>query len=145
MGNHQDAARHWIVTTTLAYLGTPYVWGGDDPSGFDCSGLVIEALRSIGLVENTDLTADGLMNRFRSCEVTEPAEGCLVFFLNARGKALHVGICLDRWHMIEAGGGDNKVQDEAGAWLRNAFVKIRPLPSLGLQRRFCDPVLTIKE
>jgi len=26
------------------YLGTPYVWGGDDFSGFDCSGYVIEIM-----------------------------------------------------------------------------------------------------
>jgi len=27
-----------IVDSALAYLGTPYVWGGMDPGGFDCSG-----------------------------------------------------------------------------------------------------------
>lgn len=29
-----------IVTSAARHLGVPYVWGGEDPSGFDCSGLV---------------------------------------------------------------------------------------------------------
>jgi len=31
---------------------TFYLWGGDDPlAGFDCSGFVIEILKSVGILE----------------------------------------------------------------------------------------------
>ena len=64
------------MATALSYRGTPYVWGGDDPSGFDCSGFVLECLKSVGLLpERADLTADRLMKSLDCRVVIEPTEG----------------------------------------------------------------------
>lgn len=38
------------VETALAYHGVPYLWGGETPSGFDCSGLVLYVFRQHGVV-----------------------------------------------------------------------------------------------
>lgn len=38
-----------VVDIALAYLGTPYVWGGSTPAGFDCSGLVQYCYAKVGL------------------------------------------------------------------------------------------------
>ena len=141
----RETACDWMVRTALAYLGTPYRWGGDDPSGFDCSGLVIECLRSAGLMEQIDLSADELYRKLRPHEIENPDKGNLVFWLNPSGLAYHVGLCLDPWHQISAGGGDRSTLTSSDAWERNAYVRIRPIPAYGPRCRFCDPLTAIKE
>lgn len=37
------------VETALAYHGVPYIWGGELPSGFDCSGLVLYVFKQHGV------------------------------------------------------------------------------------------------
>lgn len=38
-----------IVAYAEAQLGKPYIWGGTGPRGYDCSGLIYAAYRSVGI------------------------------------------------------------------------------------------------
>jgi cell wall-associated NlpC family hydrolase len=123
-------------------MGKWYKWGGDDPAGIDCSGLVVECLRAVGLIGNKeDLSADALLRRFLIGKVQFPYKGCLVFWLKD-GTAIHTGIMYDREHVIEAGGGDSSVTSVDDASQQNAFVRVRPWWYRGEQNVvFVNPVL----
>jgi peptidoglycan DL-endopeptidase CwlO len=38
-----------VVGIAMQYLGTPYVWAGASPGGFDCSGLVMYVFSQVGV------------------------------------------------------------------------------------------------
>ncbi|MFH2047867.1 MAG: NlpC/P60 family protein [bacterium] len=112
----------------MSYLGAPYIWGGDDPSGFDCSGFVVECLKTAGfLSENEDYTAEGLLQKYNDYLIKSPRKGALIFRLNDNGQAEHVAICLDYQFKIEAIGGNSQTITLSSSWNDNAFVKIRPV------------------
>ncbi|MFH1686420.1 MAG: NlpC/P60 family protein [bacterium] len=141
-----ERAKHWFIETALSYLGTPYVWGGDDPSGFDCSGFVNECLKTVGLIaEREDFTAAGIVERFRSDVLQEPERAALACWLNAAGAVHHVGICLDKYFCIAASGGSAVTVDSAAAWRQNAYVRIRPIRYRPERVTILDPFKRLRD
>jgi len=133
----QDAGL--MVFLAFKWYGTPYLWGGDDFSGFDCSGLVIECLQSVGCLPRGDWTADALMRRYEDCAVELPYKGCLGFRVGQDGKARHVEIFINNTHTIGASGGDSRTVDMEAAIRQNAYIKVRPYSWSGLNH-FADPL-----
>src|SRR5690606_37946109 len=69
-----------VVRAGLDTIGTPYVWGGDDPNdGFDCSGLTQFVYREI---VGVDLPRTARAQRVAGTGITkkELKPGDLVFF-----------------------------------------------------------------
>lgn len=121
-------SRKHLLTTALAYIGTPYRWGGDDPSGFDCSGFVLECLKSAGLIgEKEDFTANQLLARYSASHIESARPGALQFLCDDSGRAYHVVICLDQHFQIGASGGGSRTLSTPDAWRQNAYIKIRPI------------------
>lgn len=123
--------RELMTKVAWHYLGTPYIWGGDDPSGFDCSGFVIECLQSVGLLPRQgDWSAGGLFDLFRKGRrdwVGEYQPADLVFYKGADSDAvIHVEILVDKERSIGASGGGSTVLTTADAWRRNSYIKVRP-------------------
>ncbi|MEA2365787.1 MAG: hypothetical protein QOE69_1075 [Thermoleophilaceae bacterium] len=44
----QRTQRDGVVAFARRQIGKPYVWGATGPRGFDCSGLMLAAYRSVG-------------------------------------------------------------------------------------------------
>lgn len=123
-------AKFWFMQYIMTLINTPYLWGGDDPmAGFDCSGMVIEGLQSVGAIPiHRDYSADGLWHKYHAIhEVEKPVEGCLAFWFNNAGKAIHVAVCLDGEICLTADGGGRRVKGLGDAIKFNAFIKIRPI------------------
>lgn len=71
-------------------VGIPYRYGGTDPSGFDCSGLVQYSFKQAGI--HLPRTSRDI---FRNSQLIKPGNqqpGDLVFFAISPGKISHVGI-----------------------------------------------------
>lgn len=82
-----------IVDRLTSLLGTPYLWGGRTPAGFDCSAFVQQVL----LEQGVSLPRDAAEQR-RVCKPLrageQPRPGDLAFFADRSGKIGHVGISL---------------------------------------------------
>jgi len=119
-----------FVTIAMSYLGRPYRWGGDDAmEGFDCSGLVVECLKSVGMLSGKqDLNANDLFKRYEARFTANPGPGCLVVYFR-NGRAYHIGIYWRNGLYITADGGGSKTLTLEDAIKQNAFIKIRPVDS----------------
>jgi cell wall-associated NlpC family hydrolase len=89
------------VTYAEQQVGQPYLWGGESVGGFDCSGLVWAAYRTIGI--DLPRVAQEQFDAGARLSVDEqPQRGGLVFFGSSTDAIDHVGIVVAPDLMIDA-------------------------------------------
>jgi len=130
------------VHIAWSYLGLPYRWAGDDPiQGFDCSGMCVEILKSVGVLPRKgDWTAHGLYRLFSDKEIDDPKRGCLIFY-GSKSKITHVEFAITDELTIGASGGGSRTLTEQNAVDQNAFIKVRPWANRGGSKFFVDPFM----
>ena len=114
-------------------INKPYKWGGNDPlEGYDCSGLVVEMLQSVGIIgRNEDYTADDMFRKFPDTDILEP--GTLVFWdWDGDGKMDHVEVIAlidddGQLYTIGSSGGTYATNSPEQASRDDAYIKLRPL------------------
>ncbi|HEY7397430.1 MAG TPA: NlpC/P60 family protein [Gaiellaceae bacterium] len=110
-----------VVGIAMSQLGTPYVWGGAAPGGFDCSGLVMWAYAQVGVSLPHSTYALYAMGVPISRDELQP--GDLVFFDGVG----HVGIYIGGDQFIHAPhtGDVVKVSSLDDSWYAATYVGAR--------------------
>ncbi|HCA83407.1 MAG TPA: NlpC/P60 family protein [Flavobacteriales bacterium] len=84
-----------VVVYAKEFLGTPYVWAGCSPKGFDCSGFVHYVFSKFGF--SIGRSSSGLANAGSALAFEEADRGDLILFrgTNPADKSVgHVGIVI---------------------------------------------------
>ncbi|MGL4364443.1 MAG: NlpC/P60 family protein [Bacteroidales bacterium] len=92
-----------IIEGALNLINAPYLWGGRNAMGIDCSGFTQLIYRCAGLIlprDAKDQLHHGTLVDF--VEVSQPAD--LAFFDNEVGDITHVGVLLGDDKIIHASG-----------------------------------------
>jgi peptidoglycan DL-endopeptidase CwlO len=109
-----------VVGIAMQYLGVPYVYGGESPSGFDCSGLVAYVYAQVGVSLPHYTVAQYNYSNSVSVSRSQLEPGDLVFFYGLG----HVGIYVGGGNFIHAPhtGSVVRIDSLNGAGYSSAYV-----------------------
>lgn len=93
-------ARTTVIDTAKLYIGVPFVWGGDTPNGFDCSGFTQYVMKENGITIPRTVAEQYKCGTPVSKDNLKP--GDLIFFTTYEVGATHVGIYINEDKFIHA-------------------------------------------
>jgi len=117
-----------MIDSATSMIGQPYRFGGSQPGGFDCSGLVFYAAANAGI--QLPRTAAEQLESGSNVERAQLQPGDLVF-MHLSGKELHVAIALDRQLFVHApsSGGRVRVDSLLAPPYANGFIAAKRVVS----------------
>ncbi|MBP2663287.1 MAG: NlpC/P60 family protein [Firmicutes bacterium] len=89
-----------IIKNAQKYMGVPYVWGGDTPTGWDCSGYTQYVMNESGIT--IPRTAAEQYATGSAINKNDLKIGDLVFFTTYKAGASHVGFYMGDGKFIHA-------------------------------------------
>ena len=119
-----------VLSTADDYIGTPYVWGGSTPRGFDCSGFVQYVFRQHGIELPRTSRQQAQVGQSVSPSAGALEVGDLMFFATDGQRIDHIAIYAgddEIIHSSSSGGGvgyDN-LYSKRGRWFLDHHVRTR--------------------
>ncbi|MCA1010004.1 LysM peptidoglycan-binding domain-containing protein [Halobacillus halophilus] len=92
-----------LIKEAKKYLGTPYKWGGESPSGFDCSGFLQYVFAKEGIGIPRTVASIYAHSSLESVSHSYRQPGDLVFFETYKPGASHAGIYIGNNQFIHSG------------------------------------------
>ena len=114
-----------IVDTAEQFLGTPYVFGGTTPEGFDCSGLVQYVFKENGLT--IPRLADEQYNLGEEAKTSQLTAGDLVFFTTYTEGVSHCGIYVGERKFLHASSHGVRIDSLDNEYWNPRFVGARKI------------------
>jgi len=97
-----------LIDFAKSFVGTPYVYGGSTPKGFDCSGFVYYVFRNFGFA--LPRTADEQATVGEKVSYDSLVPGDLVFFKTLGSSVInHVGIYIGNGEFVNSSSGRGMV------------------------------------
>ncbi len=97
----REKVREDINRAAIGFLNIPYLWGGKNPFGMDCSGLTQTVMKLFGITIPRDARQQvevGITVNFAD----EAQPGDLAFFDNEEGEIIHTGIIIRNQQIVHA-------------------------------------------
>lgn len=113
-----------LTRSALRFIGTPYVFGGTSPSGFDCSGYVQHVFAMLGM--HIPRTADAQYYAGQSIH-GDMSQGDLVFFQTYAPGVSHVGIYLGHGRFVHASSHGVMVSNLSDSYWRVRYIGAKRL------------------
>ena len=97
--------RDKVLSEVNKYIGVPYIWGGSDPNGFDCSGLVQWVIKKTHgiLIPRTTKMQSSKWKNYLNYNFGQIKPGDLIYFKTiGENQISHVGVYVDNNYFIHA-------------------------------------------
>ncbi len=97
--NTTTTKRQAVLTTANDLIGTPYIWGGNDLSGFDCSGFIEYIFKANGLYMPRTTNQQQYFGQPVDVNNVQPGD---LYFFEEDDQVYHVALALADGYYLHA-------------------------------------------